>query len=138
MFLIKTFTKKKKKKKKKDLWVWMTQGSHQVSAWEFRVFVLSFIVPIALCTDPPLWWFRWHRRGSAGKHPGLSTCLFITEREVTVTAVTYSVNLTCSLAGLPEETLSLTELSEGSCPLHVQLLSRMFGHRCVLNIICWW
>ena len=33
-----------------------------------------------------------------------------------VTAVTYSVNLTCSLAGLPEETLSLTELSDSGCP----------------------
>ena len=51
-------------------------------------------------------------------------CVFAKERchvdgalnSGSVTAVTCSVNLTCSLAGLPEETLSLTELSDSSCP----------------------
>ena len=51
-------------------------------------------------------------------------CVFAKERchvdgalnSGSVTAVTYSVNITCSLAGLPEETLSLTELSDSGCP----------------------
>ena len=49
---------------------------------------------------------------------------FLNERylKLCVTMVTDSGNLTCSLAGLLEETLSLTELSDKACPF---LLNRI-------------